>query len=336
MTITVNSIELVEELKVCIKAKLVPMVVGSPGVGKSSIIAQVADHFKLKLIDIRLAQCDPCDLNGVPYVKDGIASWTPFNVFPLEDSSIPEGYKGWLILFDEMNSAPLSVQSSAYKIVLDRYVGQHKLHKNVVMVCAGNLSTDKAVVNRLSTAMQSRLIHLHLELENEHWLNWAIGKIDYRIISYIEFSPISLNTFKPNHDEYTFASARTWEFVSKLITGIDRPSLALICGAVGESEGRKFYGYCQIFNDLPTIKDILSKPETSHVPTEPSTLYAISGLLTEHLKESNAVVLLKYISRLPIEFGVITLRNIIKRYPDSITYPAIKDWMKTYSKELFL
>lgn len=63
MTITVNSIELVKELKTCIKTKLVPMVVGSPGVGKSSIIAQVADHFKLKLIDIRLAQCDPCDLN---------------------------------------------------------------------------------------------------------------------------------------------------------------------------------------------------------------------------------------------------------------------------------
>lgn len=334
MTITVNSIELVEELKICIKAKLVANVLGSPGIGKSSIIAQVADYFKLKLIDIRLAQCDPCDLNGMPYVKDGIASWTPFNVFPLEDSPIPEGYKGWLILFDEMNSAPLSVQSATYKIVLDRYVGQHKLHKNVVMVCAGNLASDKAVVNRLSTAMQSRLIHLHLELEHEHWLNWAIGKIDYRIISYIEFSPSSLNTFKPNHDEYTFASARTWEFVSKIITGIDKPSLALICGAIGEAEGRKFYGYCQIFNDLPTMKDILSKPESTHIPTEPSTLYAISGLLCEHLKESNAEVLLKYVSRLPKEFQFITMQNVLKKDKSFLQTKEYFNWNKEYSKVL--
>lgn len=46
-----------------IKAKLVPMIHGSPAVGKSSIGHQIAAEYDLKLIDMRLSQCDPTDLN---------------------------------------------------------------------------------------------------------------------------------------------------------------------------------------------------------------------------------------------------------------------------------
>lgn len=46
-----------------IKAKLVPMIHGSPAVGKSAIGQQIAKEYNLKLIDMRLSQCDPTDLN---------------------------------------------------------------------------------------------------------------------------------------------------------------------------------------------------------------------------------------------------------------------------------
>lgn len=46
-----------------IKARLVPMLQGSPGAGKSSIIQAIAKEYQLKVIDLRLAQCDPTDLN---------------------------------------------------------------------------------------------------------------------------------------------------------------------------------------------------------------------------------------------------------------------------------
>jgi MoxR-like ATPase len=52
-----------ESITTCIKAKLVPFLRGSPGVGKSSIIAEIAKDFNLKFIDFRLSQADPVDLN---------------------------------------------------------------------------------------------------------------------------------------------------------------------------------------------------------------------------------------------------------------------------------
>ena len=44
--------------------KLVPMMTGSPALGKSAIVAQIAKKYGLKMIDLRLSQCDPTDLNA--------------------------------------------------------------------------------------------------------------------------------------------------------------------------------------------------------------------------------------------------------------------------------
>lgn len=52
-----------ELITLALKANLVPMVHGSPALGKSSIVKQIAKKFNLKLIDLRLSQCDPTDLN---------------------------------------------------------------------------------------------------------------------------------------------------------------------------------------------------------------------------------------------------------------------------------
>jgi hypothetical protein len=334
MTITVNAKQAKEAIIQCFKAGLVPMLVSSPGQSKSSLIKEIAQENNKLVIDLRLSQCDPTDLMGYPIISNGKASYAPFNTFPIKGDKIPEGYTGTILLLDEFNSATIATQSSAYKLVLDRMVGQYELHESVRIICAGNLASDKAIVNRLSTAMQSRLIHLHLEVENEEWLEWAKNnKLDYRVISYIQFRPQALKAFDPKHNDYTFPCLRTWEFTSKLIKNIE-PNLALICGTIGEAEGRQFFGYCQIFQEIPTIKDLISKPLTCTVPDEPSILYAITGLIGEYLSNTNAVSLMAYIERLPIEFQLITLRNAIKRDSNLKENKDIKSsWLKV-SKQL--
>ena len=139
-----------------IRAKLVPMLVGSPGCGKSQIIYKIAQDYNLKVIDLRLAQCDPTDLAGFPTVNGKKADYLPMAHFPIEGDEIPKGYSGWLLFLDEMTSAPPAIQAAAYKLILDRMVGSHHLHKNVAIVGAGNLETDNAIVQPMSTALQSR------------------------------------------------------------------------------------------------------------------------------------------------------------------------------------
>lgn len=60
-----NVTEMKEATVNVLSAGLVPMVLGSPGIGKSDIIRAIAKDFKLKVIDMRLSQLDPTDLNNI-------------------------------------------------------------------------------------------------------------------------------------------------------------------------------------------------------------------------------------------------------------------------------
>ena len=96
-----------------IQAKIVPMLTGSPGMGKSAIVKDIAKTYNLKLIDLRLSQCDPTDLMGFPSIQGQRAGYLPMETFPLEGDPIPEGYSGWLLFLDEFNSASIAVQAAA-------------------------------------------------------------------------------------------------------------------------------------------------------------------------------------------------------------------------------
>jgi len=58
-------------LRTLIAARQPVFIWGPPGVGKSSVIAQVAGSLNLSLRDIRALLLDPVDLRGLPYVADG-------------------------------------------------------------------------------------------------------------------------------------------------------------------------------------------------------------------------------------------------------------------------
>jgi len=323
-----------------LEAGLAPMVCSSPGIGKSDIARQIAKAQNLKVIDVRLSQCDPSDLLGFPRITkvDGIekAGYVPMETFPIEGQALPldengNEMNGWLLFLDEMNSAPLSVQAASYKIVLDREVGVHKLHANVAIMAAGNLASDKAIVSRMSTAMQSRMVHFELAIDNDAWLDWADSAgIDYRVISYINWKPENLHNFDPNHSDKTFPCPRTWEFMSRIIKPmkqIDIGKAALLAGIVGEGTGMEFRNFCDIFDSLPLISDIMLTPGTIEVPREPSVLYALTGMLTQHIDETNIDKLMKLIVRMPIEFQVISLQGVLKRNRKLITNPTVRKWV---------
>jgi len=51
------------------------MIWGPPGVGKSELVAQVARHHDVPLIDIRLSQLEPSDLRGIPFRVENHVEW---------------------------------------------------------------------------------------------------------------------------------------------------------------------------------------------------------------------------------------------------------------------
>lgn len=322
-----------------IKAKLVPFLIGSPGMGKSAIVRQIAQTYNLKVIDLRLSQCDPTDLLGFPNVHGKKACYIPMETFPLESDPIPEGYAGWLLFLDEFNSAAIAVQAAAYKLVLDRMVGLHKLHQNVAIVCAGNLETDNAIVQPMSTALQSRLAHLELVIDAKEFVEYAQqAGFHHYITDYIQFKPGQVYTFLPDHTDTTYACPRTWEFADRVMKSTENsPELRLpmLAGVISEGVAREFLKYCEIYDSLPKPTELLANPEKIPVPKEPSVLYAMTGTISHNATKENFAQLMKFIKRLPVEFQVVTLRETLRRNAEMLAHPSVQQWISTSALDLF-
>lgn len=320
-----------EMISAYIRARLVPMLVGSPGCGKSQIIYEIAKKYKMKVIDLRLSQCDPTDLGGFPTIVGEKADYMPMKHFPIQGDPIPAGYEGWLLFLDEATSAPPAIQAAAYKLILDRMVGSHHLHENVAIVCAGNLETDNAIVHSMSTALQSRMAHIELVLDQEDWLKWAeTSGISHHITSFIKFKPSNLFTFKPDHSDKTYACPRTWEFANRLLKVVDindRKIKPMLAGILSDGVALEFVNYMKVYGQIPTLESIVKAPKTIPVPEEISVLWALSGSLAFHMNKVNLEPIMQYVSRLPAEFQVICVRETIRRNRELMASPEMQKWI---------
>lgn len=315
---TVSPEQAKTEIIECMKAGITPFLIGSPGIGKSESVYQVGDNYNLEVIDLRMSQMAPEDLMGLPMRKENKAFFAPFDMFPLEDTPLPPGKKGWILFLDELPSASPAVLTASYKIILDKMVGGYKLHPNVVVIAAGNKTTDKAIARSIGTALQSRVCTIEIDVNNEATLKHfhSIGT-DPRIIGFLEFQPSKLHSFDPNHNDHTFACPRTWQFASKLIRGKEYKdiSIVLLAGVLSDGVAEEFYTFLQEYERLPKYTQIKENPETIHIPPEGSTKYALVSMLVDYTDEDTITNIVKYIKRFPPDFQVIYFRNVVRKDP---------------------
>lgn len=332
----------------CLKNKLVPLITGQPGVGKSDVIRAIAKEFNLEVIDVRLAQCDPTDLLGLPQKKGDKVTYAPFDTFPLEGDELPEGKAGWLLFLDEIRNADVQVQNAAYKLVLDRMVGHHHLHDKCLIVAAGNREEDATFVTPMPAALKSRMVHLNVRLDFDEWIEWAMSSnIDSRITSFLQFKPSFLATNHTDNSEETYACPRTWEFTSRLIKNKhaidDVTTKALIHGTVGVAAATEFNAFVRYYQDIPSYQEIVKNPDKAKKPENTSKhflglIWAIIGMIEENFNEKDLAKIVSYIEFIPREFSAIMFRNLLKRgklSADKITQKEMKPFMDSLREVMF-
>ena len=102
---------------------------------------------------------------------------------------------------DMVGETYLARYGLTYDEVLDRKLGDYELPPGWAMVAAGNRSTDRAIVNAMSTALKNRFTHLNYEVNNEDWCEWALThNIAIEVLGFIRFRPMLLNEFEQRNE----------------------------------------------------------------------------------------------------------------------------------------
>jgi hypothetical protein len=265
---------------------------GPPGVGKSELISELTEELGGHMIDLRLGQMDPTDIRGIPfYNKDkGVMDWAP----PIEmpDEELAKQYPIIVLFLDEMNSAAPAVQAAGYQLILNRRIGKYRLPDNVVIVAAGNRESDKGVTYRMPSPLANRFVHLEIRPDFESWLAWAVNnRIHEDVVGYITFAKADLFDFDPRSPSRSFATPRSWTFVSQFLQDgeITVAELTdLVAGTVGEGLAVKFMAHRKVAKDMPLPEDILAGKVKDLKTTEISAMYSLVTGMCYELRDAFA------------------------------------------------
>ena len=264
---------------------------GPPGIGKSDIVKQLGLELDAHVIDVRLSLWEPTDIKGIPYFdsNDGTMRWAPPSELPSQEFA--SKHKMIILFLDEMNSAAPSVQAAAYQLILNRRVGTYHLPNNVVLVAAGNRETDKGVTFRMPAPLANRFIHLEMTVSWDDYFEWAVeNKIHQDVVGFLSFSKKDLYDFDPKGSSRSFATPRSWSFVSELLhdddTELDTLT-DLISGSVGEGLAIKFMAHRKHAAKMPNPSDILNGKVKKMDSKEISAMYSLTVSLCYELKDAN-------------------------------------------------
>ena len=263
---------------------------GPPGIGKSDIVGQITNDLgNSHLIDIRLSLWEPTDIKGIPYFDSnaGTMVWAPPAELPSEEFA---AQFDWVVLFlDEMNSAAPSVQAAAYQLILNRRIGQYKLPDNVLIIAAGNREADKGVTYRMPAPLANRFVHLELAVDFDDWFQWAVDNdIHQDVVGYLTFAKKDLYDFDPKSPSRSFATPRSWSFVSELLEDDDDEitTTDLVSGSVGEGLAVKFMAHRKVSANLPNPSDVLDGKVKTLETREISAMYSLTVSLCYELKDA--------------------------------------------------
>ena len=323
--------DLTKSLKALVAQKVPTFLWGAPGIGKSSIVKQIADEKGLDFIDLRLALMDPTDLKGIPFYdkETHTALWAPPAFLPREGEGI--------LFLDELNSAAPAVQSSAYQLILDRRIGEYELPDGWAIVAAGNREGDRGVTYRMPAPLANRFVHFELEVNVDDWREWAYrSSLDARIIAYISYKNEHLFTFDAKSEAKSFATPRSWEYVGNILkAGIEKNLLLeTISGAIGRDIAVSFLSFIKVMERLPDIDGIINAAETQQ-SEEIDVLYALSsGLVSKYLQNPTKESLeniLAYTLDMKSEFAVMVVQDLQRSGVDMQHSENFKKWVKQFS-----
>lgn len=335
---TINTDGLRAAIKTCINAKRPAMIWGPAGVGKSDVVADLCQEMDGALYDIRLSLLEPTDLRGIPFYnrETGKMEWAP--PVDLPDAETASKYPIVFVFFDEINSAAPSVQAACYQLALNRRVGQYRLPDNAVIMMAGNREGDRGVTYRMPAPLANRLIHLELRADFDPWHTWAVkNKIHADVIGFLNFSKNSLYDFDPKSSSKSFATPRTWEFVSQLLADETCPETTfadVVSGAIGEGLALKFMGHRKIAASLPLPMDVMTgKVKELKVKNEISVQYSLSISCCYELMDQLQKVDWKKGKEAPEDWHKLAdtfLGFIMSQFQTEVVVMAMRLVLKTY------
>jgi len=311
----------------CIDANIPAITLGAAGIGKTSLMRQLAKQLDRPLLVIEGSYIDETALQGIPFAYEGKTKWLPPEHLDVPDNAI--------IFIDDL---PLcSTQHLLYPLILDKRIDTLQLPDTINIFAAGNREQDNGSRYFLSPVITNRAA-VCLEFNGatpQEWVTWAVdNKVNPTIVTAIQFYPEMLHKWNP--EELRNPTPRSWVQASKLLDTGMNPLTALTV-----SVGTKAASSCEIIvakaKQMVSPSDVLSG--SAKIPKDVMVCFITLANLNRFLLGSctltQAVNTIQFVTEC-ITTHSKTLTSIavksLSGIPGISKLPEYKQFIKTFGK----
>ena len=207
---------------------------GKPGVGKTSTVASIAKDIGSKLYTVSVPSKGLEFYSGLPNFNEAanLAKYSISEADTVQGTTwtvpelvvnayhIAEKHGSCVLLLDDIHKLTPSSSTVMYQLLLDKSLGDFKLHPKVAIITAMN-DSESAGFNGMESPILDRLSLIKADYNHEHWMKHFGSKLHYLVASFLKANPqFAIETESTSTE--SSASPRSWTYFSNNLELFDR------------------------------------------------------------------------------------------------------------------
>ena len=236
--------------------------VGAPGIGKTAIMAQVADELGLGLVDYSMTHHTRQSAIGLPFIEQrefGGVSY-PISEYTMSEiiASVYEcvertGKREGILFLDEVNCVSETLAPAMLRFLQSKSFGNHRVPDGWVVVTAGNPGEYNKSARTFDIATLDRVKRIDVEPDYRAWREYAVNAgVFPAVLAYLDLKPDDFYRVEVKGRTRNFVTARAWMDLSNICRLYEQHGLEIDADLVGQyvqvpSIAADFVTYLELF-----------------------------------------------------------------------------------------
>ena len=227
-----------------IEAQRPIFLLGAPGIGKTAIMAQVADELDLGLVDYSMTHHTRQSAIGLPFITKrtygghevDISEYTMSEVIASIYESIERtGRKEGILFLDEVNCVSETLMPMMLRFLQSKMLGNYRVPDGWVVASAGNPLEYNKSARSFDVVTMDRVKLIEVEPDLPAWREFAVASGAHpAVVSFLDMRPDAFYHMETKGRHREFVTARAWMDLSSMMRLYEKNRLEVDDALVGQ------------------------------------------------------------------------------------------------------
>lgn len=213
------------------------VMMGPPGIGKSSIVREIAGKMGIALVVCSAAHYTRQGAFGRALIKEKKYDDRQYSVLEYTMGEILSaickvmecsGKREGILFMDDINCAAETLTPSIYQLLQYKMLGNCRIPEGWVIVAAGSMPGYSQMTRNFPVSVWDRVKRLDVEADYMIWKKYAFERdIHSSVVSFLEKNPDRFYSVQVSGNRSRYVTARGWENLSEAIQAYERKGFSV-------------------------------------------------------------------------------------------------------------